>query len=139
MLPCAACRLPGKDETFMNTPAGIPFFSCRDRILECAFHLALDTLTANTRAIRSGILREFSPCLMAGSDYPTPWTRDAAINVWFAEALLDPETSHNTLLCVLEDGKDGPVIGGQYWDRMIWALGAERLWQCISPRGLTSR
>ena len=29
---------------------------------------------------------------------------------------------------VLQERGDGlPVIGGQYWDRIIWALGAERL------------
>ncbi len=99
-----------------------------DRDLVRAFRLAADTLSANTRPVQSGVLRENVPCLLAGADYPTPWTRDAAINVWFAEALLDPGTAFNTLLCVLEGGRDGPVISGQYWDRIIWALGAERIW-----------
>jgi glycogen debranching enzyme len=111
----------------MSYSAGIPVFSCGDSNLESAFRLALETLSANTRPFRSGLLREARPCLMAGADYPSPWTRDAAINVWFAEALLDPETARNTLLGVLEDKPGGPVVGGQYWDRIIWALGAERL------------
>ena len=55
-----------------------------DRELVRAFRLAVDTLSENTHPIRSGVLRENLPCLMAGADYPSPWTRDAAINVWFA-------------------------------------------------------
>ena len=113
----------------MNNPAGCPRFSCGNDILEQAFILAAATLSSNTKPMRAGLLRESRPCLMAGADYPTQWTRDAAINVWFAEALLDPETARNTLLGVLEGREGGPVIGGQYWDRIIWAIGAERLWE----------
>ena len=108
--------------------ADIPGFSCGNAELERAFRLAVGTLAANTRRIRTGLNREPQPCLMAGLDYPSPWTRDAAINVYFAAALLDPETARSTLFSVLEDRDGGPVTGGQYWDRIIWALGAERLW-----------
>ena len=108
--------------------ADIPDFSCGNAELERAFRLAVGTLAANTRRIRSGLNRESRPCLMAGLDYPSPWTRDAAINVYFAAALLDPETARNTLFSVLEDREGGPAAGGQYWDRILWALGAERLW-----------
>ena len=85
----------------MNNPAGRPRFSCGNRELEQAFALALETLASNTKAGADG------PCLMAGADYPTQWTRDAAINVWFAEALVDPETARNTLLSVLEERENG--------------------------------
>ncbi len=112
----------------MNNPAGTPVFSCGNQDLERAFSLALETLEFNTRPVQSGLLREGRPCLMAGADYPAPWTRDAAINVWFAEAFLDPETAHNTLFSVLEERDGLPVVGGQYWDRIIWSLGAECLW-----------
>ena len=112
----------------MSMLADIPDFSCGNEELERAWHLALGGLTVNTRRIRAGLLKEPAPCLMAGMEYDTPWTRDAAINVYFAGALLDPETARNTLLCVLEEQDGQPVIGGQYWDRIIWALGAERLW-----------
>ena len=104
-----------------------PAFSCGNGDLERAFLLALETLDFNTRPVQSGLMREAGPCLMAGADYPSQWTRDAAINVWFAEALLHPETARNTLLSVLELRDGMPVIGGQYWDRIIWAVGAERL------------
>ena len=106
----------------MNILAGCPHFSCGNRELEQAFSLALATLASNTKPGAAG------PCLMAGADYPTQWTRDAAINVWFAEALVDPETARNTLLSVLEERENGLEVGGQYWDRIIWAIGAERLW-----------
>ncbi len=112
----------------MNMLAGIPCFSSGNEQLDKAFRLALGTLASNTKRIRSGLLEEPGPCLLAGLEYPSPWTRDAAINVYFAAALLDPEVARNTLLSVLETRDGLPVIGGQYWDRMIWALGAERLW-----------
>ena len=80
---------------------GIPCFSSGNADLDKAFRLALDTLELNTRRTRSGLMRGPGPCLMAGADYPSQWTRDAAINVWFAEALLEPETALNTLLSVL--------------------------------------
>lgn len=119
----------------MNHPAGSPVFSCGNPDLEQAFRLALETLAFNTRPIRSGLLREARPCLMAGADYPSPWTRDAAINVWFAEAFLDPETARSTLISVLEEQDGLPVVGGQYWDRIIWALGAECLWDRTRDAG----
>ncbi len=112
----------------MSIFSSLPFFTCEDEKLERAFRLALGTLTANTRPLKTGILPEPRPCLMAGLDYLSPWTRDAAINVYFAAALLDPDVACNTLLSVLEEGENGPVIGGQYWDKFIWTLGAQRLW-----------
>ena len=113
----------------MNNPAVCLRFSCGNRVLEQAFALAAETLAVNTKPVSDGNPGEGRACLMAGADYPTQWTRDAAINVWFAEAIMDPETARNTLLGVLEDRGDGPEVGGQYWDRIIWAIGAERLWE----------
>ena len=134
-VPEGLFRLPGKDDKPMNDSAVNPVLSCGNGVLERAFCLALKTLDHNTRPVRAGLLREPCSCLMAGADYPSPWTRDAAINVWFAEALLDPETARNTLLCVLAEEDGGPVVGGQYWDRIIWALGAERLWDLTRDNG----
>ncbi len=112
----------------MGILAGIPCFACGNEELERAFRLAVGTLAANTRRIRTAEEGEPRPCLMAGLDYPAPWTRDASINVYFAAALLDAEVARNTLLSVLEEKDGALVVGGQYWDRIIWALGAERLW-----------
>lgn len=62
-------------------------------------------------------------CILAGLDYDRPWTRDAAINVWNCMAVCDPVTSKNTLCSVLVE--NGTKIGGQYWDVVIWAIGAD--------------
>ena len=119
----------------MNNPVGNPVFSCGNQDLDHAFRLAMETLDFNTRPIRAGMLQESLPCLMAGADYPSPWTRDASINVWFAEAFLHPETARNTLLSVLEEQDNLPIVGGQYWDRIIWMLGAESLWDLTRDTG----
>ncbi len=105
-----------------------PDFTCGDPTLCRAFRLALGGLAVNTRRLSAGLLTEPAPCLTAGLDYPSLWTRDAAINTYFAAAALDPDLARGTLLSVLETRDGEPVIGGQYWDRIIWALGAERLW-----------
>ena len=109
--------------------SGIPDFTCGNETLERAFRLALGAFAINTKRVSSGLLSEPQPCLMAGLDYPSPWTRDAAINVYFAAALLSPDLARNTLLSVLETRDGQTVIGGQYWDKIIWLLGAERLWK----------
>ena len=108
---------------------GHPEFTCGGETPEKAFRLALGAFRINTKSIKAGLLTGPEPCLMAGLDYPSPWTRDAAINVWFAAALIDPVLAKNTLISVLEREDGHVVIGGQYWDRIIWALGAERLFQ----------
>lgn len=113
----------------------LPEFSCSDDTLARAFRLALGAFAINTKRMASGLLTEPRPCLLAGLDYPSPWTRDAAINVYFSAALLDPDLARNTLLSVLETRDGQPVIGGQYWDRIIWALGAERLWAVTGDAG----
>ncbi|MBR4360026.1 MAG: hypothetical protein IKP32_05355 [Clostridia bacterium] len=118
----------------MSTPACLPDFSCSDDTLNRAFRLALGAFAINTKRVSSGLLTDPQPCLMAGLDYPSPWTRDAAINVYFAAALLSPSLARNTLLSVLETRGGETVIGGQYWDRIIWALGAERLWETTGDR-----
>ncbi|MFP3513523.1 hypothetical protein SB775_28940, partial [Peribacillus sp. SIMBA_075] len=69
-----------------------------------------------------------SRILCAGADYPTPWTRDAAINSWSAVSLLDPELAEATLREVTEVGARGPVVqqDDQLWDQLVWAIGARR-------------
>ena len=92
--------------------------------LDRAFVLALADLESNTRPFRGGVLERKEPVVLAGGGYPTPWTRDAAINVWNAGGLLRPDVARNTLLAVLER-RDGELrIGGEYWDAVVWAPGA---------------
>ena len=50
---------------------------------------------------RTGLL-DPDPGLMmrAGGTYPTPWTRDAAVNTMNAACFLEPEVARNTLWAV---------------------------------------
>lgn len=56
--------------------------------------------------------------------YCTPWTRDAAINTVNAGALLYPTEARDTLLSVLKEENGQALIGGEYWDLIIWVWGA---------------
>lgn len=105
-----------------------PFFECDNKELNEAYRLALACLCANVIPVKAGLLKTENPCLMAGMHYDTPWTRDAAINVYNAMALLSPEVSKNTLMsvCYEKDGKN--FIGDQYWDKIIWAIGAYKVY-----------
>ncbi len=102
-----------------------PLFHSNHDVLNCAFRIAVGDLFSNIIPYRSGVLGSPQPTLMAGLDYESPWTRDAAINCWNGGSLLVPEAARNTLLGVLEQDGDGCVrVGGQYWDRVIWISGA---------------
>ena len=89
-----------------------------------AFEIALTDLSRSIQPFQDGLLEREAPVFLAGESYRTPWTRDAAINVWNAGGMLHPEVARNTLLAVLER-RDGEVrIGGEYWDAVVWTPGA---------------
>ena len=90
------------------------------------FRIAVGDIITNTTLYQRGILEEESPCLMAGLDYDKPWTRDAAINVYNGFCFINPDAAKNTLNAQLEYDNEKIIIGGQYWDNVIWAIGA---WQ----------
>jgi len=92
--------------------------------LDRAFAIALADLSASIQPFRDGLLEREVPVFLAGESYETPWTRDAAINVWNAGGLLHPEVARNTLLSVLERRNGELRIGGEYWDAVVWAPGA---------------
>lgn len=94
--------------------------------LDRAFRTALGDLYGNIQPFQSGLLEKPAPVILAGMDYDTPWTRDAAINVWNGAGLIFPQAAKNTLLAVLDREEEGVAIGGQYWDAVIWITGA---WQ----------
>jgi mannosylglycerate hydrolase MGH1-like protein len=94
-----------------------------DRI-RSAFHFALGDLFSNIRDYKGGLLKWEQPVLCAGADYKDPWTRDTAINTWNGFGLLFPNVAKPTLLSCLDRAEHSPVITGQYWDKIIWALGA---------------
>jgi len=105
-------------------PLPFPEMKISNPAINRAYRIAMADLLGNIRLFRDGLLDEPQPVLLAGLDYDTPWTRDAAINVWNGAGLLWPRVARNTLLAVLERRQDQPSIGGQYWDAIIWTIGA---------------
>ena len=114
--------------TVMKTNEGaynnMIYFNCDNETLTKAYQIALSDINGNIKNYKAGVLTASVRCLMAGGDYDTPWTRDAAINVWNGFALLNPEVSKNTLLSVLKKSGARYYIDGQYWDAIIWSIGA---------------
>ena len=90
-----------------------------------AYRIAIGDITGNIQKHQSGILSEAEPCILAGLFYDKPWTRDAAINVWNGGGLLFSEAAKNTLLAQIakNDAGNNEIIG-QYWDKIIWGIGA---------------
>lgn len=77
---------------------------------------------------RSGLLHgQPGKFIRAGGGYDEPWTRDAAINSWNAASLIEPDIARNTLYSVLDKNSGGlPIVqrDNQWWDKVIWTLGA---------------
>lgn len=104
-----------------------PYFHSDNAQLNDAFRIAVGDLSGNVVPYRGGILKKEEYCLLAGLDYSQPWTRDAAINIWYALSLSEPELCKNTLLSVLERAEGKLRVAGSYeqnWDNIIWAIGA---------------
>ncbi len=78
-----------------------------------AYELAVRVMEYN---LRDGLLE-------AGEGYGT-WTRDTAINAWNAASLLIPDVARRTLWHQTELTHEGAIIGGQYWDKVIWIIAA---------------
>lgn len=93
-----------------------------------AYYTAISDLTASIKPIKSGLLETEKPVIIAGSDYSTPWTRDGSINIMNAGGYLDPEVAENTLWAVLKKENGRILIDGEYWDAIIWVLGAWSLY-----------
>ena len=110
-----------------------------DKSIGRALKIAIGDLVGNISPFKDGLLDEPRPCLLAGLDYDTPWTRDAAFNTWFGLGLLAPGVARNTLLSVLIREDDGKIrIGGQYWDAIIWAQGIWRYYLYTGDRTVLS-
>jgi glycogen debranching enzyme len=105
-------------------PLPFPEMRTSNPSINRAYRIAMGDLLGNVRMFQDGVLDAPQPVLLAGLDYDTPWTRDAAINVWNGVGLLWRGGARNTLLVVLERRQGKLYIGGQYWDAMIWAVGA---------------
>ncbi len=103
----------------------LPYLKTDSPVLNAAFRVAVGDIVGNIQPFHDGLLDKPQPCILAGLEYDTPWTRDTAINVWNGAGLLFPEASRSTLLSVLERSAGGEIrIGGQYWDAIIWVTGA---------------
>lgn len=96
--------------------------------LDAAFRIALGDIAGNIRPHRGELDDEPRPCLLAGLDYDKPWTRDAAFNTWYAAAALAPDVARNTLQSVLTRDEHGLRVGGEYWDAVVWIVGAWNLY-----------
>ena len=112
----------------MNKDIRIPVFETDNAGINRAYRLAVEDLLVNIEPFRDGLLKEAAPCILAGRGYDTPWTRDTAINIWNGAGLLAPEAALNTLLSVLTEDAQGVRVGGQYWDAIIWVVGAWHYW-----------
>ena len=77
--------------------------------------------------------------LQAGGGYDTPWTRDSAINTWQAAAWLAPEVARDTLGMVLDPDGERVVWDTQWWDQIIWVLGARGLALVTGDRAWAER
>ena len=101
-----------------------PYLICDNKEINTAYRLAIATLCANILPYKDGILEQEEPVIIAGLGYVMPWTRDAAINIWNTGGIICPEVSLNTLKSVLNRCENGYQIGGEYWDAIIWTIGA---------------
>jgi glycogen debranching enzyme len=127
-LLCAQAPLAADDTTASGAPSDSQTtfvrFSSGNGSLDRAFRLAVGNLVMNTVPFKAGLLENERHVILAGLEYGQPWTRDAAINTWNGAGLLYPRVARDTLLSVLER-RDGKVyIGGQYWDCIVWTVGA---------------
>jgi hypothetical protein len=117
----------------------VPRFGSSSPTAERAFSIALGDLRSNIVPFSEGLLDREAPVFRAGAGYERTWTRDAAINVWNGAGLLYPAEARNTLLSVLDRENGDVVIGGpydQYWDAIIWTLGAWAFYLFTGDRGL---
>lgn len=101
-----------------------PYFITDSGDINSSYRIAIATLAANTLPFKDGILEKEEPVFIAGLKYSTPWTRDAAINTWNGGGLVDRDVALNTLKSVLGKDENGLFIDGEYWDRIIWTVGA---------------
>ena len=94
-----------------------------DPVLDRAFRIATGDFAGNITPFTGEDGRR-APCILAGLDYDKPWTRDAALNSWYAGTVLVPEVARNTLMAVLTRDGGGLRIGGEYWDAIVWSTAA---------------
>lgn len=133
-----------KNEYIEKARCNAPKLIIDDADISNAYQLALkNLLQINTVPCpsetynRTGLLDEQLGLMMrAGGTYPTPWTRDAAVNTMNAACFLEPEVAKNTLWAVCErvDGKLCFQMDNQSWDKIVWATGAWKYYLAAGDR-----
>jgi len=108
----------------MSLDAHIPSLTSDAPLLDAAYRIAATDLLRSIAPYKGGLLGYDASVFMAGEWYATPWTRDAAINVWNGAGLFYPTVARDTLRAVLARRGETPIIDGEYWDAIIWAVGA---------------
>lgn len=111
------------DDAFVRVPALTVNGSGNHDVVK-AYRLAIGDIHSNIQPHYVPLEGKNFPCLYPGFDYCEPWTRDAAINTWNGLSFFTPQIAKNTLLAqiVTLDGK--LFITHEYWDKIIWAVGA---------------
>ena len=82
----------------------IPDIKTDSEILEKAYRIAAGDISGNITLFKSGLLKKEVPCILAGLDYDTPWTRDTAINVWNALDFFKKITYTHYVLLTISKG-----------------------------------
>ena len=100
----------------------LPQLKTGNNEIDKAFRIALGDYFTNIQPFEISLSDTVKPVILAGLDYDRPWTRDASINSWNAGSFITPDIAKNTLVSVLTNSNDTIVVGGQYWDAIIWVL-----------------
>lgn len=108
----------------MSLDAYVPSLTSDVPLLNAAYQIAATDLLRSITPYRGGIVDYETSVFMAGEWYTTPWTRDAAINVWNGADLFYPTVARDTLRSVLARHGEKLLIDGEYWDAIIWTVGA---------------
>lgn len=110
----------------------MPVFTTDNNDINRAFRFALADIYCNIHPYKAGLI-DNEQVLCAGFDYLDPWTRDTAINIYNGAPLLFPEIARNNLLStitwqdgnlVLRNAIGAPEGDNNYWDAVIWVIGA---------------
>ena len=102
----------------------IPVLRTNHTNINKAFRIAIGDLMTNIQPFKDGLLENEDFTILAGLNYEKPWTRDASINVWNFGSVIAPQVAKNTLLAVTKKHNNKNMVGGQYWDAVIWITGA---------------
>lgn len=124
-----------KSDNKVQCPAYLKL-QTNDETIDKAFRIALGDFFTNVQDFRIPILDMVAPVILAGIEYNSPWTRDAAINCWNAGSFMLPEVARNSLLTRVTQRNDSLMIldRGNYWDAIIWSTGAWNHYLCTGDR-----